>query len=209
VAKMTRRFGAHEVKRGPFKGGIHHSTKRYSEFSGELAYLSTYLPRRLLPLEPEEFTMQGIILILQNLIEHELEQLIVHVVQDGKSIEDRKFLQRIIDGHVSFKTKYEWLQSRTLIDKNDCIILEEVRVLRNNFVHTRPTEGRRRHCYRGFPLLTKHSNRKLFTDVEMTLQRIRGRSGRSSRWMTVPPGYAQELNWPKEFIEALKGKETP
>jgi hypothetical protein len=200
----SRRFGVHEVKRGPFKGGLHHATKRYHAFKGELTYFLNYLSRRLLPSEPEESTMQGIILILQNLLEHELEALIARVVKSRGDGRDRKFQQRIVEGYVSFKTKYEWLRARGLIDQNAFDILEEVRVVRNALVHTRPAQGRRRVCYQGFPLLTQRSLRKLFLDVELTLRKIREPAGRSSRWMTVPPGYASELAWDQQALEGAR-----
>jgi hypothetical protein len=206
VTKIERRrFGAHEVKKGPFEGGIHHATKRYFQFSGELSYFLTYLSHRLSPSEPEEITMQGIILILQNLLEHECERSIAHVVKTGGVERDREFQKRIAEGYVSFRTKYEWLRARELIDQSAFHILEEVRVVRNAFVHTRPTQGRRRLRYRGFPLLTQRSIRKLFIDVELTLRKIREITGRSSRWMTVPPGYASELAWPAEDQSPLEG----
>jgi len=204
----ARRFGVHEVKKGPFKGGLHHATKRYYDFKGELTYFLNYLSRRLLPSEPEERTMQGIILILQNLLEHELEALIAHVVESRGDDGDREFQQRIVEGYVSFKTKYEWLRARGLIDQNAFDILEEVRVVRNALVHSLPAQGRRRVCYQGFPLLTQRSVRKLFLDVELTLRKIREPAGRSSRWMTVPPGYASELAWSVEDQQALEGAKS-
>jgi hypothetical protein len=48
---MRRRFGAHPVEAGPFKGGLHIATNRYMNFRGELEYLNTYLNNRLLPTE--------------------------------------------------------------------------------------------------------------------------------------------------------------
>jgi hypothetical protein len=90
VAKTTRRFGAHDVANGPFKDAVHVGTKRYQIFSGQLNYLHNYLSQRLLPTEPEDVTMQGILIILQNLLEHECEVLIRHYVTKAGTIKETR-----------------------------------------------------------------------------------------------------------------------
>ena len=208
-AKIRRRFGAHPVEAGPFKGGLHIATNRYMNFRAELEYLNLYLNNRLLPTEPEEVSMRGILINLQNLLEHESEEAIRHYVKLKGTNKDKQFQQRMDNDYISFKGKYDWLRARALINRHDWIIMDEVRQLRNDYVHTRPTESRRRLKYRGFQLLSQRSIRRLFVDVELTLRKIRARIGRSSRWMTVPPGYASELKWPKEYTEALEGRKKP
>lgn len=60
--RTSRRFGAHEVQNGKWKGGLHVAAKAYTIFRGELSYLANYLDRRLLPREPEEVEVTAIIL---------------------------------------------------------------------------------------------------------------------------------------------------
>jgi len=190
VAKTTRRFGAHDVANGPFKDAVHVGTKRYQIFSGQLNYLHNYLSQRLLPTEPEDVTMQGILIILQNLLEHECEVLIRHYVTKAGTIKDHDFQQRIENGYVSFKSKCDWLLARKLIKQADWDIMDEVRRLRNEYAHSRPSERRQRFRYKGFQLLTQRGIQRLFVDIELTLRQIRSQAGQRSRWMTVPPGYA-------------------
>jgi hypothetical protein len=71
--RKAKRFGSHEVPKGPYKGALHVATERYRRFHGELEYFSNYLDTRLLPREPEEATMCRILMNLQNLLEHEAE----------------------------------------------------------------------------------------------------------------------------------------
>jgi hypothetical protein len=206
---MRRRFGAHHVEAGPFKGGLHIATKLYMNFRGELEYLNSYLNNRLLPTEPEEVAMRGILINLQNLLEHESEEAIRRYVKLQGTNKDKHFQQRMDNGYVSCKGKYDWLRARAVINQDDWSIMDQVRQLRNDYVHTRPTESRRRFKYRGFQLLSQRSIRRLFVDVELILRKTRARIGRSSRWMTVPPEYASELKWPEEYTEALEGRKKP
>lgn len=200
-----RRFGARKVTKGSHAGALHVSTKQYQSFFSELAYLHDYLNRRLLPTEPEQVQMLGVLTNLQNLLEHESEELIEHYVAHQGTAQ-QQFQTRVESGYVSFKSKCDWLLARSLITQDDRDVMEEVRILRNAFVHRRPTRGRRRFHYRGFPLLTQRSLRRMFVEVEQTLQAIRRRCGRSSKWATVPPGFASELNWPDEYVRALEGE---
>lgn len=198
-----RRFGSFRVRSGPFSGSLHVSSKVYQEFFGELLHLHTYLNHRLLPTEPEEVEMQGILTQLQNLLEHESEELIRHYTRNGGAPAEGQFCKRIDEGYVSFKAKCDWLVAQSLITQSDWEVMDEVRRLRNDYVHTRPSAQRRRFSYRGFPLLTRRSIRQLFVDVELILRKLRSSTGRASKWMTIPPAYASELGWPKELIEAL------
>jgi hypothetical protein len=97
--------------------------------------------------------------------------------------------------------------ARKLIVAEDWKVMDEIRVLRNDFVHARPTEARKRFRFRGFPLLTQRSLRRLLLDVELILRKVRQQSGRTSDWMTVPWGYAAEVGWPQEYVEALEPSE--
>jgi hypothetical protein len=162
------------------------------------------LNRRLLPTEPEDVQMFGVLTNLQNLLEHESEVLIHHYATNRGDTRERQFEARIASGYVSFKSKCDWLLARSLIIQAQWDAMDEVRRLRNEYVHARPTKARRRCRYRGFPLLTKRSIRRMFVEVELALRAMRSKSGRESRWATVPPGYASELGWPADLVQALE-----
>lgn len=204
----NRRFGAHEVTRGRFAGGLHISTSRYQQFSAELDYFLDYLNHRLLPKEPEEAAMLLILTNLQNLLEEESEALIHHYATQLGTPKECEFDARIRNGYEAFKNKFEWLRKRSLISADERDVMEEIRGLRNEFVHARATKGRQRHKYRGFPLLTQRSVRRMFVEVELALRAMRAQSGRRCKWATVPPGYASECKWPADYIRALEGKPT-
>ncbi len=206
MVKKTRRFGAQPVEDGAFEGSLHVATETYRRFFSELVYFHNYLNRRLLPEETEEVIMQGILTNMQNLLEHESEELIRHYAQQQGTVEDQQFQRRMDHGYVSFKSKCDWLRARSLIDQNEWEVMDEVRRLRNEYAHARPTPNRRRFRYRIFPLLTQRSLRKLFVDVELVLRKLRLSSGRASEWPTVPPGYASEMGWPAAYVEALDDK---
>lgn len=208
MPKEAHRFGAREVTSGPFKGGLHVATKGYQAFFAELLYFHDYLSRRLLPAEPEEALMQAILVNLQNLLEYETEELIRHHAQKHGSQKHVEFQKRIEQGYVSFKSKCDWLCARSLISQDEWRVMDDVRRLRNDFVHRQPAAQRHRFRYQGRPLLTRDSVRRLFVDVELVLRTLRKQSGRHSAWRTVPPGYASEMNWPVEYVDALGGKHT-
>ena len=179
------------------------ATKSYCGFHAELDCLHTYLQSRLLPAEPEEVLIRGILLDLQNVLEHESEQLIEYHVKHNPTARNQNFSEKLRDGYVSFKTKFEWLKARHRLGSEECDVMEEIRILRNAFIHARPEEKRRRHMYFGKPLLCRSTVRRLFTDVEGVLLTLRSQSGTKSKWRTVPPGYASEMQWPAEAVAVL------
>jgi hypothetical protein len=195
----TRRFGVHQLKNGT----LQRSTLRYQKFHSELAHLLGYLHSRLLPTEPEEADMQGVLSTLQNLLEQESESLISHYVCGQGNQQDRGFLNRINTGYVSFKSKCDWMLARSLIDQSDWNVMDEVRALRNAFAHAQASGKRKRYKYRGFALLTQQSVRRLFVDVELVLRKLRAGSGQKSTWSTIPPGYPKEMGWAGELVDAL------
>jgi hypothetical protein len=205
MARPTRRLSSKEVKSGPFEGGIHVAPARHVTFIGQLSLLHSYLSHRLLPTDPEDVMMQGILIILQNLLEHESEILIHDYVKKRGTPKEQAFQQQIDTGYVSFKSKMDWLLTRKLIKQSEWEVMEEIRRLRNAYAHSRPTEKRKRYRYRGFQLLTNRSIRRLFVDTELVLRTIRSQSGQQTRWMTVPPSYASEMGWPPADIKALEG----
>lgn len=200
-----KRFGFHEVKKGKFKGSLHVAPKCYKDFFSELNYLHDYLQRRVLPSEPEEILVRGILLDLQNIIEHEIEKLIEYYVQGNPTTRNQIFEKQIKNGFVSFKNKFEWLRSRNLLTDQERDIMEGIRILRNANIHARPQGKRLKSKYFGKPLLTRTSIRKMFLDVEKVLQKLRSQSGKKSTWGTVPPGYATEMKWPDEAIKIFDG----
>ena len=206
MARPSARFTTKEVKSGPFKGAIHVAPARAIAFIGQLGFLHTHLSHRLLPTDPEDREMQGILVIVQNLLEHESEILIGDYVKKRGTIKERAFQRTIETGYVSFKAKMDWILARKLIGQPEWDVMEEVRRLRNAYAHSRPTERRRHYYYRGFQLLTLRGLQRLFVDTELALRVIRSRTGRKSRWMTVPIGYASEMHWPPADIKALKAR---
>jgi len=204
--KDIKRFGFHEVTAGKHKGSLHYAGERYIKFLGELGLLSSYLERRIVPAEPEEVYMRSIILNLQNVLEQESEELIRFFVRGHGSNRMKKIVRAIDEGFVSFGSKSKWLKDNGLIDAGDLNILEEIRILRNNLVHSRPRESRVRYKYGGVALLTSTSIRNIFTDTECVLQKLRSRYGADSKWGTIPPGYASEMGWPKKAVELFDKK---
>lgn len=203
--KKTKRFGWHEVEKGNFKGALHVATESYRQFVAELFFLHDYLHRRLLPTDPEEIHMRGILVDLQNILEHESEGLIEYFIVHNPNKKNHVFQKKLADGFVTFKAKFEWLKAKGLLSDHDREIMEEIRVLRNAFIHARPTSKRPKYKYFGKALLTRTSVRRLFVDVEIVLKKIRSQSGVTQKWQTVPPGYATELKWSKEAIEIFDG----
>lgn len=202
----NKRFGAHEVKKGKFKGSLHIATESYQNFFAELTCLHMYLESRLLPAEPEEVLMREILLDLQNILEHESEDLIRCYVRDHPTQRNQRFANQMDDGFASFKSKLEWLRKRSLITDDERGIMEEIRILRNAYTHARPNGKRPKLKYFGKSLLTRISLRRVFVDVESVLRKLRGQSGKKCKWRTVPPGYASEMNWPETAIEILEKK---
>lgn len=204
MVKRSLRFGTHEVEKGPFSKGLHVATRQYHNFFGELTYLHDYLNRRLMPTEPEEVAMFNILANLQNLLEHESEMLIEHYAALHGNAKEQQFAASFSEGFVSFRCKFDWLLARALITQDQWNTMEEIRRLRNDHIHARPCAVRCRHTYRGFPLLTQRSVRRMFVEVELVLRALREKSGQQVKWPTVPPGYASELRWPTEYVKVLE-----
>jgi hypothetical protein len=207
MVRKTRRFGARIVEKGKYKGCLHVSTETARKFRSELWFLCEYLNDKILPREPEELSMSQIILAMQNILEYEMEMLIKNYVSKNPSKKDVNFTNKVSEGYISFKAKFEWLKEKKLISGEQRNVMEEIRLLRNANVHMRPTNKRLRYKYSTKPLLTKESLRKIFLDVEKVLQKLRVQSGSKPKWDILPPGYATEMKWPEEAI-ALFDKKT-
>lgn len=202
----NKRFGANVVKKGKFKGCLHIATESFKKFHSELGYLCNYLNRRVLPKDPEEQEMNQILLALQNVLEHESEELIRRYVENHRTKCNLEFVEKMEDGFVSFKSKFDWLRKKSLITNDQYNIMEEIRVLRNAHIHVRPTEKRIRYKYFKKALLTTSSLRKMFVDVQKILQKLRNQSGNKVKWEILPPEYASEMKWPKEAIALFDEK---
>jgi hypothetical protein len=46
----------------------------------------------------------------------------------------------------------------------------------------------------------------MFFETELVLRALRAKSGRVWKWATVPPGYASEMQWPAQYVQALEAK---
>jgi hypothetical protein len=196
VRKRTyRRFGAHEVTKGKWKGGLHVATSAYTAFLGQLVYLETYLNSRLLPQDPEEIHATTIMLNLQNLLEYELELVIADYISANKTEKNKSFLEKINSGFVSFKTKFESALAKKLITKNERDVMEQIRSIRNEQIHARPKTKRVKYKYFDKQLLTRAVMVHLFTDVNNLVLRLRSVSGNKEKWPVIPPGYAEEMGW--------------
>ena len=190
-----RRFGAHEVTEGKWKGGLHVAPSAYTAFMGQLWYLEMYLTSRLLPQDPEEVFVTTIILNLQNVVEYELELVITVYVTTNKSKKNKSFLKNIQSGFVSFKKKFEWALTKQLITKNERDVMEQIRTIRNDQIHSRPTTKSVKYKYFGKQLLTRAAIVHLFTDVNNLVIRLRSISENKERWPVIPPDYAEEMGW--------------
>jgi hypothetical protein len=196
MRKMSyKRWGAHEITADAKKGSIHVATKSYVRYAGEISYLASYLTSRVMPQDPEETQIAQIVLQLQNILEHELELVLARFVEINSSAENQDFLTRVKGDFVSFKTKVEWLFARNVVAVAERDIMEEVRRLRNEVIHSRPTAQRRKYKYFDSPLMTRVATKRLFTDVNNTIRTLRSISGNPEKWNVIPPGYAQEMGW--------------
>jgi hypothetical protein len=98
-------------------------------------------------------------------------------------------------GFVSFKTKFEWALAKKLITKNESDVMEQIRSIRNEQIHARPTTNITKWKYFDKQLLTRAAIVRLFTDVDSLVLRLRSRSGNTEKWPVIPPGYAEEMDW--------------
>ena len=204
----SKRFGVHEVKKGRHKGNLHIATKKYQIFRRELHYFSNYLDRRILPKEPEEIEIRNIILNIQNVLEHEIEEVLIIYLKEKTDKKNLKFFKRLNEGYVSFKEKCDWLLIKKIISKDTWEQLEQIRQLRNAFVHSRPSKRRIKYKYFSQPLLTLKTLRQIFCHTEkIRIQLIKFTGNKKGQWPLIPPGYADELNW-KEAVKIYQPKES-
>ena len=89
--------------------------------------------------------MSGVLASLQNLLEHECETLIQYYATQHANLGEQQFATQVANGYVSFKSKCDWLRARALITQDQWDTMDEVRRLRNDYVHARPRASRRRY----------------------------------------------------------------
>lgn len=193
--KSPKRFGAREVRGGKYEGALHVATASYANFSGQLSYLQNYLNRRHLPVEPEEATMSGIVLTLQNILESKIDELFPAYLNKSKTKKNAKLLKRLKAGYVSFKEKIDWLQEKKIISAKEYSDLDELRKARNHFAHYRSSKKRKKLLYSGKQLMTQKALQTLFTDMDSVNRKLKNILKKRDKWDIIPPGYAEEMKW--------------
>jgi hypothetical protein len=191
----AKRYGAHVVERGKYKGALHAATRASQRFRGELLVVDNYLDTWVLPQEPEEATMMRIILNLQNIMEHEIELAIASTAERSEKEKDKRFQERIEQGFVSFKSKFQGLSKRRLITETEADVMEEIRRVRNEQIHSRPTEKRRKLKYFDSPLLTRKALERILLDVQPLVGKLCRISGTAKQRAIIPPHFFDEDQW--------------
>ena len=191
--ERSRRFGAREVSEGPFKGSLHVATQAYTRFHGELSYLREYLNHRVLGVQPEEVTIRDVLTNLENALEAVMNESIFVTVHKHPSRRAERFLRKITDAFVTFRSKTDWLRQNAILSTAEVAICERIRKLRNDLVHAKPSKSRRKLKYLDKPLLTRSAVQALFTDAQAVYSLLQKTSGKLMRWQLIPPGYVQEV----------------
>ena len=190
-----KRFGARPVERGKWAGALHVATRGWQRFRGELLVLDDYLDTWVLPQESEETRMARIILNLQNILEHESELAVSSLAKRSGSAKDQQFAAKVEQGYVSFKSKFEWLFGKAVITESDTRVMDEIRRVRNEQVHSRPTGRRPKYKYFGTPLMTRKALRQLLIDVQPLVEKLRSASGNKESRGIIPPRFFDEKEW--------------
>lgn len=191
----AKRFGARVVERGKYEGALHVSTRAWRRFRGELLVLDDYLDTWVIPQETEETRIARITLNLQNLLEHESELAIASIARRSGRSEDSDFENAIEQGYVSFKSKFEWLFKKGVITESDRKVMDEIRRLRNDQVHSRPTKTRPKFRYFDIPLMTRKALRQVLVDVQPVVEKLRTISGNQDKRGVIPPRFFDEDQW--------------
>lgn len=191
----AKRYGAHVVERGKYRGALHVATRASQRFRGELLVLDHYLDTWVLPQEPEDARMTRIILTLQNILEHEIESAISAFAASRGEHQVKQFQNSIEQGYVSFKSKFEWLFKKVLITEAEQKVMDEIRKIRNEQVHSRSTKTRRKLKYLGTALLTRKAVRQIVLDVQQLVDKLRGISGSKETRGIIPPRFFDDEQW--------------
>jgi hypothetical protein len=161
--------------------------KPYLKFFWALESLNYHFDNWLLPREREEVAMTRVILALQNILEYESELAIALIASRSSNPRDRHFQTRIEGGYVSFKSKFEWLLRKRLISKTDYDVMDEIRNIRNEHIHWRPSVTRRKLKYLDHgPLLTRKAVKQILLDVQPIVEKLRGISGSRETLSVIP-----------------------
>jgi hypothetical protein len=195
-----RRFEGRPIE-GLKNATSHRLTRKYLQFYGALDLLNDHFDNWLLPREREEVAMTRIILALQNILEYETEHVIAVVASRSSNPRDRDFQRKIEEGYVGFKSKFEWLRKRGLISQADEKVMDEIRDIRNNHAHWRPSAARRKLKYFEVQLMTRKAVQQILMNVQPIVEKLRGISG-SKETLTVIP-------WPSFFDEIDRYGQLP
>jgi hypothetical protein len=96
------------------------------------------------------------------------------------------FDAKLEQGHLSFKSKFEWLFGKAVITESDRRVMDEIRRIRNEQVHSRPTGRRPKYKYSGIPLMTRKALRQLLIDVQPLVEKLRRTSGSKETRGVIP-----------------------
>ena len=204
MKEKIKRWGAHEVTKGQFKGGLHVATKSYWNFHKDLTILNLHLEHSATSLNPEEGTMRNILLAVTSILEFELEFLIERHIDAAASKKDIRLARRMRTHFVTFFEKYKWLYDHGIINTNEFNVLDQITKLRNKFTHFKPTVRRIKELYFGHPAMTSHSVRNLMCDAQYLLVDLNKRFGLKKRWRIIPAGFAEESNWSSHIYAGKK-----
>jgi hypothetical protein len=188
----ARRFGARVVERGKYKEALHVATRTWQRFRDELLVLDDYLDTWILPQEGEETRMTRIMLNLQNILEHESELAIATIARRSGKTEDNQFNNSIEQGYVSFKSKFEWLFRKGMITESEKNVMDEIRRIRNEQIHLRPTKMRTKHRYFDTPLMSHKALIQILADLKPLVEKLRNISGSKEKRGIIPPRFFDE-----------------
>ncbi len=155
--------------------------------------MNDYLNRRVLPVDPDEVQMRGILINLVNALENEIEIIIRNKVKNKPSKKEVRLLKEIEEGFSSFKSKFEWLFRKGLITREQREIMDELRILRNRHTHYHRSKKRPKYKYRGLPLMTNVSIQNIFLDCNSLLVSLKKLSGSKIKWDILPLGMQRSV----------------
>jgi hypothetical protein len=126
MKKILRRF--HKKKT---KNGIHVPTKMYQNFSNLIHTFEYFYNNQIQYEKPEYITIRSIFCSLQEIVELHLEKCLT---EHEKRI-DKKIMDDLFKGNLSFYKKYKTLHEIQIIFDSDFEILQTLKNVRNALVH--------------------------------------------------------------------------
>lgn len=201
LKKEPKRFSYPKVvKKGKYKGALHIRTEKYQKFQVEFYCLSDFIDVRIVSLEPEEIRMRNMLVNIQNVLDYEIERCLEYYVKTNTTKKGLNLINRMDNGFVSFKEKFKYLFDKRLISQEVYDILEQIRLVRNSFVHYEPVKRRKKHLYFNKQLMTLESIRRLFKDIrKVRLELLRADGPRKSFTALIPVGFTREMGWTEQI----------